>query len=87
MCIKKQASVIVIRVITDEYTLPLGVWVTREAVRKALANKPIYFSDENLLLKYAKIFLQKKFGLNVDGLFKVSKLIDFRKSQVCLNFV
>jgi len=43
--IKKQASVIVIRLETPSYWAALGVWVVRESVRKALTNK-MYFTDE-----------------------------------------
>jgi len=35
---KLQASVVVIRQITKDYYMPLGVWVVREAVRKSLLN-------------------------------------------------
>jgi hypothetical protein len=35
---KLQASALVIRRITKDYYMPLGVWVVREAVRKALLN-------------------------------------------------
>ncbi|HDD05009.1 MAG TPA: hypothetical protein ENF51_00775, partial [Candidatus Aenigmarchaeota archaeon] len=35
---RRQASVIVVRHITPDYYLPLGVWVVREGVRKALRN-------------------------------------------------
>src|SRR3989344_1144721 len=36
---KKQASVLALRFITDEYSMPLGVWVTREAARKTMSSK------------------------------------------------
>lgn len=36
---KRQGQVIILRNITDKYTAPLGVWVVREGVRKALNNK------------------------------------------------
>lgn len=85
LSIKKQASVLAIRVITDEYTLPLGVWVTREATRKALANKSISFSDDKLLLKYAELFLQKKFGLNISRILNESKLLKERRLQKRLS--
>lgn len=35
---KKQASVIAIREIDKDYNIPLGVWVVREAARKAMQN-------------------------------------------------
>ncbi|MCD4703063.1 MAG: Nre family DNA repair protein [Methanosarcinaceae archaeon] len=41
--IRKQATVFMIREITPEYWAPLGVWVVREAVRKALGNSPRIF--------------------------------------------
>ena len=83
--IKRQAAVVAIRVITDEYTLPLGVWVTREASRKTVASKPIIFSDEKLLTQYAEIFLKKKFGLNIDRILRESKILNLIKRQKKLN--
>ncbi len=50
----RQATVLCLRFVTGEYTNPLGVWVVREAVRKALETKPLRFSDESLALTYAK---------------------------------
>lgn len=41
--IKRQASVFILREITPEYWAPLGVWVVREGVRKALQNPPETF--------------------------------------------
>lgn len=67
--IKRQSSVLALRFITDEYTLPLGVWVTREASRKALQEKPIKFSSKELMLKYAKLLIKKKFGYDITEYF------------------
>ncbi len=83
--IKRQASVLVLRFISDEYLLPLGVWVTREASRKALNNEPLKFSDKELMLKYAKSLSQRKFSIDSNNFFKISKmltqksLLDFNK--------
>ena len=42
--IKKQSSVLALRFVDpNEYIAPLGVWVVREAVRRALKSKPIIF--------------------------------------------
>lgn len=41
----RQATAIVLREITDEYTTPLGVWVVREACRDAMQSKPLSFED------------------------------------------
>ena len=60
---KRQASVLVLRFISDEYLLPLGVWITREASRKALNNKPLKFADKDLMLKYVKTLSQRNLML------------------------
>ncbi|MBN2150497.1 MAG: hypothetical protein JW839_03520 [Candidatus Lokiarchaeota archaeon] len=43
--IKRQAAVIVIREVNEQYLMPLGVWVIRQAVRDALARPPRKFSS------------------------------------------
>lgn len=43
--IKRQASVFILREITPDYWAPLGVWVVREGVRKALQNPPRTFES------------------------------------------
>jgi hypothetical protein len=73
--IKRQNGVLALRFITDDYVLPLGVWVTREASRKALLGKPIKFSSKELLLRYAEMFAQKKFGLDISPILKKSKML------------
>ena len=83
--IKKQASVLALRFITDEYTMPLGVFVTREAARKAVKNKPIEFSSKELMLEYAKKLVKKKFNYNVDYLLNASRLLKNIKQQTKLE--
>ncbi|MBI2142476.1 hypothetical protein HYU15_03240, partial [Candidatus Woesearchaeota archaeon] len=73
---KRQASVLVIRMITDEYLLPLGVWVCREAVRKAVAAKPISFASKELMLKYADALITRRFGYRrITGIIQCSRLL------------
>ncbi len=73
--LKRQASVLVIRFITDEYTNPLGVWVCREATRKALLERPVTFATEELMLQYASA-RAKRFGVDFEQAIKAqSKLI------------
>jgi len=79
--LKRQHSCLALRFITPEYNIPLGVWVCREATRKSTESKPIFFSDEKLLLHYARIFINNKFGFDLDLLLKESKLIKERKQQ------
>ncbi len=82
--LKRQAGVLVLRFITDDYTMPLGVWVTREATRKAMNSKPVVFSDEKLMLTYAKHLAKNKFGFDLDKLLPESKLLKERKTQKML---
>lgn len=72
---KRQASVLVFRFITSDYSIPLGVWVTREASRKALQLKSISFSSKELLLTFAKRLCTAKFGLSLEVLLAKSKLL------------
>jgi DNA repair protein NreA len=69
---KRQSTVLAIRLITEEYTAPLGVWVVREAVRKALASEPVTFADRHLMISYAKEFLKRKFNFDFGPLLKRS---------------
>lgn len=72
---KRQHSALVLRFITDEYVLPLGVWVTREATRTALNNKPIQFGSKELMLTYAKKLARNKFGIDITPILDKSKLL------------
>ncbi|MDP3765666.1 MAG: hypothetical protein Q8R04_04070 [Nanoarchaeota archaeon] len=78
---KRQASVLALRFITDEYTMPLGVWCTREAARKAVANKPIEFSSKELMLEYAGKLIKRKFNYNAGYLLDSSRLLKNIKQQ------
>jgi hypothetical protein len=79
--IKRQSGVLALRFITDEYWAPLGVWVVREATRKAMASKPIEFASKELMMKYAEQFAKKKFNFNIDILLKQSRLLDMMHKQ------
>ena len=78
---KKQASILLLRFITKEYSIPLGVWVCREASRKSINSKPIEFVSKELMLKYAYIIASKKFGINLDSILKNSSLLREMKTQ------
>ena len=79
--LKRQASVLVIRMITGEYAVPLGVWVCREATRKSLSSKSIEFSDKSLMLNYAKLLVKKKFGHDISKILDESILLKNLKVQ------
>lgn len=78
---KRQASALVLRFITGEYTMPLGVWVCREATRKALASKPVHFNSKNLMLDYCKNLVKNKFGFYADIILRKSRLLKELTSQ------
>jgi len=79
---KRQNSVLALRFITDEYVLPLGVWVTREATRKALMNKPITFASKELMLNYAKLITKKKFGVDIAQILQKSKILKEKQKNL-----
>ncbi len=82
---KRQARVLAIRLLTEEYTHPLGVWVTREAARKALENKPVLFSSPELGLRYAQAKIQKYFNIDISSQLKQSFLLQEQKEQKTLG--
>ena len=81
MHLKRQASVLAIRVITAEYTVPLGCWVVRESARKALRSNPFVFSSKEEMLRHAVSLVRSKFNHDVRNLIDGSKLLDNVKSQ------
>jgi len=72
---KRQASVLALRFVTDQYYMPLGVWVVREATRNAVRSTPIEFSSMELMLDYARNLVKEKFNINLDILLRESKLL------------
>ena len=78
---KKQGSILALRFITGDYTLPLGVWVTREAARKSMQSLPIEFASKELMLEYAKKLAKKKFSFDLDEILKNSILLKNIKQQ------
>ncbi|MBI2146678.1 hypothetical protein HYU22_05035 [Candidatus Woesearchaeota archaeon] len=83
--LKRQHSVLALRFITSEYNIPLGVWVCREASRNALKEQPLRFSSEELMVKYAQEFLQRKFGFEIGVLLKESRLLKEKKQQMRMS--
>ena len=84
---KKQASVLALRFITGDYTLPLGVWVTREAARKAMGSK-IEFSSKELMLEYARKLIKKRFNCDADFYLKRSNILrNIKRQSKLLNYI
>ena len=78
---KKQNSCLVLRFISNEYNVPLGVWVCREATRKSLNEKPLRFATQELMFKYAEVLIKRKFGFNINFLLNKSKLLKEKQQQ------
>jgi len=51
--IGKQASVLIYREVSPEYSIPLGVWLIRETIRNAMRSKPILFENMKMAVQYA----------------------------------
>jgi len=78
---KRQNSVLCLRFITEEYSVPLGVWVMQNACRNAMKNKLKEFSSKEEMLEYAFRFILKQFKINIYPLLRDSKVLNFQKSQ------
>lgn len=83
--IKKQATVIAIRLETPSYWASLGVWVVRESVRKALSNKEIKFPSQEELLNGINQIGKIKYNFDCDIVLKKSKLLNQVKTQKSLK--
>jgi DNA repair protein NreA len=73
--VKKKASVLCLRFITEEYTAPLGVWVVREASRNSMKQKPVIFKDKKEMIDYAKRFAKENFNYDLNIILAKSKLL------------
>ncbi len=82
---KRQGAALTLRFISDEYWAPLGVWVVREAARNSMRSKPITFASKELMLQYARDLVKRKFGYDVDEIFKTSKLLENLRGQMRLK--
>ncbi|MDP4012453.1 MAG: hypothetical protein Q8R00_02500 [Candidatus Nanoarchaeia archaeon] len=83
--IKRQATVIVFRFVTSQYTTPLGVWVCRESTRRALNNKTLKFQTQEQLIKYLKELILGKFNYNIENLLNHSEILKYINQQTKLS--
>jgi hypothetical protein len=83
--INKQAGVLAIRIETPSYWAALGVWVVRESVRKALANKKLDFTKLEELLESSTKIGMIKFGFDNSPFLKSSKLLEQVRTQRSLG--
>lgn len=83
--IKKQASVLAIRIELPSYWAALGVWVCRESTRKVLANKKLEFKDLKELTESSRKIGMIKFGFDTTKILKKSKILENMKTQTNLG--
>ncbi len=83
--IKKQASVLVIRLETPSYWAALGVWVVRESVRKALSNNCFKLDSVGELIKSSTEIGKIKFNFDAKLILDKSKLLNQIQTQRNLN--
>ncbi len=79
--LKRQHSCLALRFITSEYNVPLGVWVCREAARKSVQTMGLSFASQELMMQYARMLIQNKFGFEVDMLLRESILLKTKRQQ------
>ncbi|MFA4953351.1 MAG: hypothetical protein WC584_03950 [Candidatus Pacearchaeota archaeon] len=79
--IKRQASVLTIRIETPSYWAALGVWVCREACRKTLSTRIFKFDSKEEIVKSAEIVSKKKFNFDNSSVLSQSKILSQIRSQ------
>ena len=79
--IKRQASVLVIRIETPSYWAGLGVWVVRESVRKALERGVMKFRSRKELIDGARKIAKVKFNFDSENIMSKSKLLKTLRTQ------
>jgi hypothetical protein len=82
--IKRQASVIALRIETPSYWAALGVWVVRESVRKALANK-MRFDNRDELVNSVKKIGRIRYKFDFTNILSQSKLLKEIKTKRSLQ--
>lgn len=85
--IKRQQTAMVIRFITPDYTVPLGVWVVREAVRKALQAPPTSYETPEQMINAVKQLSLRRFGISLDDLFAQSKTLSALRQRSLSSFL
>lgn len=81
--IKRQASVLAIRIETPTYWAGLGVWVVRESVKKAMNNPEGHFESDNLadFIELSKRIGKEKYNFDYEQIFGKSKLLKQIRTQ------
>ncbi len=80
---RRRASIVVFREIDESYKIPLGVWLIREAVGKALEKEEIKFSSRDLALR----FLEGRLDLPLDEYLKKSEVFKVLKQKKLTDWI
>ncbi len=83
--IRRQASVLAIRLETPSYWAALGVWVVRESVRKAMASQVMKFSTKKEMIESAKQISLIKYKFDPSDILIKSRLLENLKAQTTLR--
>ena len=83
--LKKQASCLLLRYVTSEYSMPLGVFVVRQAVRKAISSEKYEFTNKKDMLNFARKLILNKFNYDINNQLRESKLLDKLNKQIKLS--
>jgi len=79
--LKRQSTILALRLVTNDYWAPLGVWVVREAVKKAMNNNPLEFNTKEELIEYTINFAKKQFDYDLSPMIQNSEVLRQIKTQ------
>ncbi|MBU1201922.1 MAG: hypothetical protein KJ583_04465 [Nanoarchaeota archaeon] len=82
---KKQGSALLLRFVTDDYWVPLGVWVIRQTVRRTLSNKPLEFGSKEEMIKHVKDKIKNEFRYDSTNLLEKSILLRNLSTQTKIS--
>ncbi len=86
--LKKQSSCLLLRYVTSEYSMPLGVFVVRQAVRKSLTSEIYEFADKKSMLDFGRSLVLKRLNYDINAQLKNSILLNnINKQTKLFNFV
>ena len=83
--LRSQASCLLLRYVTSEYSVPLGVFVVRQAVRKSLVSEKYEFNTKNEMLDFARNLVLTRLRYDINAQLKSSILLSKFNSQTKLN--
>jgi hypothetical protein len=83
--IKRQASILAIRIETPTYWAGLGVWVVRESVKKTMSNEHFEFTSLPDFIEVSKKIGSEKFNFDYTPIIDKSKVLKMISTQKSLR--